>query len=112
MQNFLGALQPVMPNGTRNRPEETSIYTNLPRVTACGRCNDQDDAMQQLKRLYKRAHPDLAPYVDDDKTCFGGVFMFDCTPYELIEKAADEETANIIRSMYDDAEQLTPFIEQ
>lgn len=109
MQNFLGALQAVKPNPKAKTDKDR--YTALPRICGKGQCDGEEDALQQLKDLYKREQPTYSEYIDSDKTCVGGVFIFDCTPYELIEKAADPETEELIKAMYEDAIEISPFIE-
>lgn len=116
MLNFLGALQPVKPIIKTGRAlcKSTSLaktdYEALPRVSGRGQCISQEDAKRQLKALYKREYPQYADFVDNDKLCFGGVLVFDCTPYELIEKTANDESADIVRQMYEDSVELSPFI--
>lgn len=105
MLNFVGALQPVKPSAKKELE-----YEALPRICGKGRCEDHDDAKEQLKQLYKREYPKWAQYVDDEHRCFGGVFVFDCTPYELMEKAADETSKNLIQAIYEDAVELAPFV--
>jgi hypothetical protein len=105
MMNFLGALQPL------KKTAEGKLEA-LKRVCGSGQCKNHADAKKQLQELYKREYPDAAEWVDDDKSCLGGVFVFECTPYELIEKAANEESADMIRAIYDDAIELSPFVEQ
>jgi hypothetical protein len=102
--NFLGALQPVV---------ETDDGKNeaLPRVCGRGTCDDQTDALKQLRGLYKREYPQHCAAVDDEKRCFGGVFLFDCTPYELMEKAADSDSQRLIREIYENAIELGPFVQ-
>ena len=102
MPNFLGALQPVAPDGSGK-------LIGLPRVCGKGRCKDHADAMNQLKTLYKQEQPEHAAAVDNAQQCFGGVFVFDCSPYELMEKAADEESMRLIQNIYEEATELEPL---
>jgi hypothetical protein len=111
--NFLGALQPVRPVVVDKDQliENTAPmnYEALPRVCGRGQCMSHADAKQQLKVLFKREYPEYAGYIDDERCCFGGVFVFDCTPYELMEKAADNESMELIRKMYEEAVELAPL---
>lgn len=104
MLNFIGTLQPVVQS-------PSAAVVTLARICGRGVCEDQDDAVAQLKTLYKRMHPEYAAHVDN-KSCVGGVIVFDCTPYEVIEQAADESSAQMIRDIYDEAIELAPFVEQ
>jgi hypothetical protein len=103
--NFLGALQPVAPAGNGN-------FRALPRICARGQCEGHEDAKEQLKQLYLQEHPEYGPFIENEHLCHGGVFVFDCSPYELIEKAADDESARLIQEIYEDAIELSPFVEQ
>ncbi len=104
--NFLGALQPVKTTRLFKR-QPTKVA--LPRLCAKGQCKDHDDAKEQLRQYYKKEYPEHSRLVDDPKACFGGIFVFDCTPYELIEKAADEQSAKLIQEMYEEAVELSPL---
>ncbi len=114
MYNYLGAMQPVSPAKAAELRKAGRAPTNedlegMPRVCGKGRCENQADAKAQMRYLYKKEHPEYTQYVDDEHCCFGGVFVFKCSPFELIEKAADETSAEIIRKIYDDAIEVTPL---
>lgn len=104
MHNFIGTLQPVV-----QAPDNEIV--KLERICGSGVCEDPDDAVAQLRTLYKREHPEYAAHVDN-KSCMGGVIVFDCTLFEVIERAADETSAQMIRDIYDEAIELAPFVEQ
>jgi hypothetical protein len=104
MNNFIGAIQPLL------RTPSDQMHA-LPRVCGRGQCKDHDDAKQQLLMLFKEEHPEFASAVDNKNNILGGIFVFDCTPYELMEKAADETSKELIQKIYEDAIELAPFIE-
>lgn len=111
MPNFFGGLQPVKPKFEHMsyKPGVSREMVECPRVCGKGQCTDEADAREQLAKLYKETYPEYSKWVDDKKSCFGGIFIFECTPYEVIEKAADANSAALIQRIYEESVELAPL---
>lgn len=100
MINFMVALQPL------------DVITGEGKVmlVCTGRANDANDAEAQCKTKYRELYPAQAELADASNNWLGATFVFNCSIWELIEKAADNHTKKLIQRLYDMSIELTPIL--
>lgn len=106
-QKFLGSLQVVSHLTPVSADEETLYHAETPPLAFTGLCDSYKEAQDKMRKHLKEKYPEKEDLVDDAH-CVGGLLIYDedMTIYELIEKAADDNSKRLIEKMYAEAIEL------
>ena len=101
MKRFLGKLQLltlISPKGTK------PVFKPHGIVSGTGSCEDVKEAEDKMKELWRRTFPDDMLNFKDAKYV-GSVIVYDedITIYEIMERAANDNTRRYVESVYNEA---------